>query len=65
MPTFSRLKSMAKTKVFAERRKQDEREKASDAKYVADANKKKENAENDQIPPLINADNAENTENAY
>ena len=55
---------MGKTKVFAERRKQDEREKASDAKYVADANKKKENAENDQIPPLINADNAENTENA-
>ena len=64
MPTFPRLKSMGKTKVFAERRKQDEREKASDAKYVADANKKKENAENDQIPPLINANNAENTENA-
>ena len=64
MPTFPRLKSMAKTKVFAERRKQDERERTSDAKYVAEANKKKENADNDQIPPLFNADNAETTENA-
>ena len=27
MPTYHRLKSMAKTKIFAERRKQDEREK--------------------------------------
>ena len=27
MPTYSRLKSMAKTKIFAERRKQDERKK--------------------------------------
>ena len=26
--------------------------------------KKKENADNDQIPPLFNADNAETTENA-
>ena len=64
MPTFPRLKSMGKTKVFAERRKQDERERTSDAKYVAEANKKKENAENDQIPPLFNAENAENTHNA-
>ena len=40
MPTFSRLKSISKTKVFAERRKQDERERASDAMYVAEANKK-------------------------
>ena len=64
MPTFPRLKSMGKTKVFAERRKQDERERTSDAKYVAEANKKKENADNDQIPPLFNADNAETTENA-
>ena len=40
MPTFSRLKSMAKTKVFAERREKDERERASDTKYVAEANKK-------------------------
>ena len=46
MPSLSRLRSMAKTKVFAERRKQDEREKASDAKYVAEANKKYENADN-------------------
>ena len=40
MPSLPRLRSMAKTKVFAERRKQDEREKASDAKYVAEAQKK-------------------------
>jgi ATP-dependent DNA helicase PIF1 len=46
MPSLSRLRSMAKTKVFAERRKQDEREKASDAQYVAEANKKYENAGN-------------------
>ena len=42
MPSLPRLRSMAKTKVFAERRKQDEREKASDAKYVAEAQKKKQ-----------------------
>ena len=35
-----------------------------DAKYVAEANKKKENAENDQIPPLFKPHNAENTDNA-
>ena len=64
MPTFSRLKSMGKTKVFAERRKQDERERASDAKYVAKANKKKKNADNYQIPPLFNVENAETTKNA-
>ena len=38
MPSLPRLRGMAKTKVFAERRKQDERERTSDAKYVAKAN---------------------------
>ena len=36
------LRSMAKTKVFAERRKQDERKKASDGKYVKEVQKKKQ-----------------------
>ena len=48
MPTYPRLKSMAKTKIFAERRKQDEREKASDAKYVAKANEKSHNKEDSE-----------------
>ena len=39
---------MAKTKIFAERRKQDEREKASDAKYVAKANEKNHNKEDSE-----------------
>ena len=42
MPTLPRLKAMAKTKIFAARKKQDEREKISDAKYVADANNEKQ-----------------------
>ena len=46
MPGLPRLRSMARTKVYAERRKQDERERASDAKYVAEANKKYQNADN-------------------
>ena len=50
MPTYPRLKSMAKTKIFAERRKQDEREKASDAKYVAQANEKNQNKEDSEKP---------------
>ena len=50
MPTYPRLKSMAKTKIFAERRKQDEREKASDAKYVAQANEKNQNKEDSKKP---------------
>ena len=41
---------MAKTKIFAERRKQDEREKASDAKYVAQANEKNQNKEDSEKP---------------
>ena len=39
----SRFYSMAKTKVFKERRKQDEREKISDEKYAEKARKKNEN----------------------
>ena len=46
MPGLPRLRSMARTKVYAERRKQDERERTSDAKYVAEANKKYQNADN-------------------
>ena len=42
MPTHPRLKAMAKTKIFAARKKQDERERISDAKYVADANNEKQ-----------------------
>ena len=38
----ARLCAMAKTKIFAARKKQDEREKISDEKYVADANKNKQ-----------------------
>ena len=38
MPNLPRFRSMAKTTVFGERRKQDEREKASNAKYVAKVN---------------------------
>ena len=41
---------MAKTKIFAERRKQDEREKASDAKYVAQAIQKNHNKEGSEKP---------------
>ena len=40
--THARLCAMAKTKIFAARKKQDEREKISDEKYVAEANKKKQ-----------------------
>ena len=39
----ARFYSMAKTKVFKERRKQDEREKISDEKYAEKARKKNEN----------------------
>ena len=42
MPTCPRLKAMAKTKIFAARKNQDERERISDAKYVADANNEKQ-----------------------
>ena len=42
MPTHPRLKAMAKTKIFAARKKQDERERLSDEKYVAEANKDKQ-----------------------
>ena len=38
MPSLPKLRSMAKAKAFAERRTQDERERASDAKYVGKAN---------------------------
>ena len=40
--THARLCAMAKTKIFAARKKQDEREKISDDKYVAEANKNKQ-----------------------
>ena len=40
MPTYSRISSMRKTKVFAQRIKQDERERISDARYAALAKEK-------------------------
>ena len=40
--THARLCAMAKTKIFAARKKQDEREKISDERYVAEANKNKQ-----------------------
>ena len=40
MPSFPRFTSMRKTKIFAQRIKQDEKEKASDAKYAAIAKEK-------------------------
>ena len=43
MPHYGRFTGMAKSKVFAQRRKQDEREKISDAKYAQKAREKNEN----------------------
>ena len=40
--THARLCAMAKTKIFAARKKQDGRERIAHEKYVAEANKKKQ-----------------------
>ena len=47
MPHYGRFTGMAKSKVFAQRRKQDEREKISDAKYAQKAREKNENRESE------------------
>ena len=49
MPTFNRFSSMRKTKVFAQRIKQDERERISDARYATLAKEKmQQNMESSQ-----------------